>query len=216
MTRQISQLLRHSFQRPRSALLIALLLLAGCTTLKRCAYEGIGRDSWQQPEKVIQSLNIQPGEQVVDLGSGGGYFTFPLARAVGAEGKVYAVDVDEAMNRDLRQRAQKEGYKNIEVIQARADDPLLPEGGVDLIFTSNTFHHIQNRTGYFANVRKYLRPGGRVAIIDFNQEGWIQTLGHYTPADVIKEEMESAGYRLEREFDFLAKQNFLIFTKNGS
>ena len=206
----------RSFKQARSVLLIGLLLLAGCTTLKRCAYEGIGRDSWQQPEKVIQSLNIRPGEHVADLGSGGGYFTFRLAQAVGPDGKVYAVDVDEALNRDLLQRAQKEGYKNISVIQARPDDPLLPEGGIDLIFTSNTFHHIQNRAGYFANARKYLRLNGRVAIIDFNQEGWIQSLGHYTPADVIKKEMESAGYRLQREFDFLAKQNFLIFTKNGS
>ncbi|MGH7846277.1 MAG: class I SAM-dependent methyltransferase [Candidatus Binatia bacterium] len=207
---------RRSFAQARSALLVALLLLASCTTLKRCAYEGIGRDGWQQPEKVIQSLDIQPGDHVADLGSGGGYFTFRLAQAAGPGGKVYAVDIDEALNRDLRQRAQEEGYKNIEVIQARPDDPLLPEGGVDLIFTSNTFHHIQNRAGYFANARKYLRPKGRLAIIDFNQEGWIQSFGHYTPADVIKKEMESAGYRLQREFDFLAKQNFLIFTKNGS
>jgi ubiquinone/menaquinone biosynthesis C-methylase UbiE len=188
------------------------LLLVGCTTLKRCAYEGLGRDGWQQPERVVQSLEIRQGDHVADLGSGGGYFTFRLAQAVGPSGKVYAVDIDEALNRDLRQRVQKENRKNIEVIHAKPDDPLLPENGVDLIFTSNTFHHIQNRVDYFSNVRKYLRPKGRIAIIDFNQEGWIQSLGHYTPTDVIKKEMASAGYRLQREFDFLAKQNFLIFS----
>jgi arsenite methyltransferase len=203
---------RHRFKQPRSVLLIALLLLAGCTTLKRCAYEGFGRDSWQQPEKVVQSLEIRPGDHVADLGSGGGYFTLRLAQAVGPNGKIYAVDVDEALNRDLQQRVQKENHKNIEVIQAKPDDPLLPKSGVDLLFTSNTYHHIQNRANYFANLRKYLRPKGRVAIIDFNQEGWVQSFGHYTPADVIKKEMESAGYRLQREFDFLAKQNFLIFS----
>jgi ubiquinone/menaquinone biosynthesis C-methylase UbiE len=193
------------FTKKTRFLLLALLLLAGCTTLKRCAYSGIGRDSWQQPEKVIESLNIRPGEYVADLGSGGGYFTFRLARAVGPMGRVYAVDVDEGLNRDLSQRAEREGLKNIEVILAKPEDPLLPESGIDLIFTSNTYHHIRERGRYFANLKKYLRPGGRIAIIDFNQEGWIQSFGHYTPADVIKKDMSAAGYRLEREFDFLPK-----------
>jgi arsenite methyltransferase len=198
---------RNSF----SLFLIGLFLLTSCTKLKSCAYEGIIRDSWQLPEKVIESLEIPPGAVVVDLGSGGGYFSFRLAQAVGPNGKVYAVDVDQGLNRDLSQRAQREGFKNIEVILAQPADPLLPESGVDLIFTSNTYHHIHERARYFANVKKYLRPGGRIAIIDFNQEGWLQSLGHYTPSDVIKKDMSAAGYRLEREFDFLPKQNFLIF-----
>ncbi|HWP58262.1 MAG TPA: methyltransferase domain-containing protein [Candidatus Acidoferrales bacterium] len=195
----------------RLALVCVLLSFGGCATLKRCAYEGIGRDGWQQPERVIESLDLKPGARVADLGSGGGYFTFRLARAVGPEGKVYAVDIDEALNRDLSARAQRQGYQNIEIVQARADDPLLPPAGVDLIFTSNTYHHLAERVRYFANARKYLSPNGRVAIIDFNEQGWIESLGHYTPAEVIKKEMAAAGYELKREFKFLAKQNFLIF-----
>ena len=191
--------------------LFGLCVLTSCAKLKSCAYEGINRDSWQFPDKVIASLGIPPGAVVADLGSGGGYFTFRLAQAVGPNGKDYAVDVDEGLNRDLSRRAQREGFKNIEVVLAKPEDPLLPELGVDLIFTSNTYHHIQERARYFANVKKYLRPNGRIAIIDFNQEGWIQSFGHYTPADVIKKDMSAAGYRLEREFDFLPKQNFLIF-----
>jgi predicted methyltransferase len=199
----------------RSVFLLSLLLLASCTTLKRCAYEGIARDSWQLPERVIQSLEIQPGARVADLGSGSGYFTFRLARTVGPTGKVYAVDVDEGLNRDLLQRAQKGGFENIETIQATPEDPLLPVSGVDWIFSVNTYHHLQNRARYFTGVKKYLRAGARIAIIDFNEEGWIQSLGHYTPAAVIKNEMAEAGYRLEREFDFLPKQNFLIFSNTG-
>jgi len=191
--------------------LVGLCVLTSCAKLKSCAYEGINRDSWQHPEKVIASLGIPPGAVVADLGSGGGYFTFRLAQTVGPKGKVYAVDVDEGLNRELSQRAQKEGFQNIEVILASAEDPRLPESGVDLIFTSNTYHHLRERTQYFANLKKYLRPGARIAIIDFNQEGWLQSLGHYTPGEVIKKELSAAGYRLEREFDFLPKQNFLIF-----
>jgi len=79
--------------------LLILLLLAGCARLKQCAYEGFNREQWQQRDRVIQSLQIRPGDRIADLGSGSGYFVFALAKAVGPTGKVYAVDVDEEMNK---------------------------------------------------------------------------------------------------------------------
>ena len=72
----------------RTSLIFVMVLTAGCGALKRCAYEGINRDAWQHPEQVIQSLGIQPGYHVADIGSGSGYFTFRLAEAVGPAGKV--------------------------------------------------------------------------------------------------------------------------------
>lgn len=196
----------------RSLLLISCLLLAGCTGLKQCAYEGFNRNQWQQPDRVIRSLEIRPGDRVADLGSGSGYFTFRLAKAVGRAGKVYAVDIDQGLNEALADRARAEAIGHIEVILAKPDDPLLPAAGVDWIFTSNTYHHIENRTGYFDRARKYLRAGGRVAIIEFNRSAGILGLwSHYTPGETIKREMTQAGYFLEREFDFLDRQSFLIF-----
>jgi ubiquinone/menaquinone biosynthesis C-methylase UbiE len=196
------------------AALAALVLLAGCTALKKCAYEGFGRDGWQQPERVVQSLAIKPGERIADLGSGGGYFTFRLSQAVGPTGKVYAVDVDKDMLEDLAERAKNDGYRNIEKVLAKYDDPSLPESGVDLIFTSNVYHHIDSRAKYFADAARYLRPGGRIAIVDFNGKHWSATfVGHTTPVELIKKEMEEAGYRLESEVDFLDRQSFLIFAK---
>lgn len=188
------------------------LLLAGCTTLKQCAYEGFNRDQWQQPDRVIQSLDIRPGQTVADIGSGSGYFALHLARAVGPAGEVYAVDTDKDINEALKERARKEKARNIKVILGRDDDPLLPVG-VDLIFSSNTYHHIHNRVSYFAGVRKYLRSDGRLAIIDLDRRASFEALlGHYTSADSIKEEMERAGYRLQRQFNYLDRQSFLIFT----
>ncbi len=200
-----------------SLFLLVVLLLASCTSLKRCAYEGINRDEWQKPDEVIRGLGIRPGDRIADLGSGGGYFTFRLARATGPTGKVYAVDVDEGMNDYVANRARQEGHSNIEVILAKPDDPLLPESGADIIFTTNTYHHLENRPAYFANASKYLRRDGRIAIIDFSGKQWFEFLGgHYTPAEVIKREMKEAGYHLQKEFDFLPKQYFLIFSKSGS
>ncbi len=193
-------------------LALLLALVAGCTTLKQCAYEGFRRDDWQQPQRVIQSLDIQPGEAVADLGSGSGYFTSRLASAVGPTGKVYAVDIDEEMNRALEARLKKEGIQNIEVILAKPDNPGLAANAVDLIFTSNTYHHIEHRVTYFVNLRRYLRPKGRIAIIDFDRRSWLAGLWrHYTPAEFIKRELEQAGYRLQAEFDYLDRQSFLIF-----
>ncbi|MGH7770554.1 MAG: class I SAM-dependent methyltransferase [Candidatus Binatia bacterium] len=202
-------------QRIRFSFLLLFLLLAGCTKLKQCAYDGIGRDEWQKPDEVIRSLAIKPGDHVADLGSGGGYFTFRLARAVGPSGKVYGVDIDKGLNDALAKRAKPEGFANVEVILAKTDDPLLPKSGVDLIFTSNTYHHLQDRMRYFASAKKYLRPNGRVAIIEFNGKGgWIETMpGHHTAKEVIVSEMKQAGYALQKDLDFLPRQHFLIFAK---
>ena len=197
--------------------LLLFLLLAGCAGLKQCAYEGLSRDQWQQRDRVIQSLEIRPGERIADIGSGSGYFVFALAKAVGPAGKVYAVDVDQDMTDLVAQRAKTEGVENIQVILARPDDPLLTANGIDLIFTSNTYHHIKDRVSYFANLRKYIRPGGRMAIIEFDRRSWFAGLWqHYTPKEFIQREMEQAGYRLLREFDFLDRQSFLIFAPNQS
>jgi arsenite methyltransferase len=192
---------------------VAAVLLASCAQLKQCAYEGVHRDDWQQPQRVMTALNVRPGDQVADLGSGGGYFTFRLAEAVGPAGKVYAVDVDPDMVDLIAKRAKQETASNIDPILAKPDDPLLPKTGVDLIFTSNTYHHIDNRIAYLSNLRKYLRPGGRIAIIDFDRRAWFEGLfRHYTPSEFIKREMEQAGYSLQDELDFLDRQSFLIFT----
>ena len=199
---------RHFF----TFLLAISLLLAGCARLKQCAYEGVTRDGWQQPEKVIAALKIQPGFVVADLGSGGGYFTFKLAEAVGPTGTVYAVDIDQDMIDLITKTAKERAAGNIEPVLAKANDPRLPKTGADLIFTSNTYHHIDNRVAYFANLRQYLRPGGSVAIIDFDRRAWLEgLLRHYTPTEFIKREMEQAGYRLREEFDFLDRQSFLVF-----
>lgn len=194
-------------------LLLVALVLTSCTSFKRCAYEGSGRDAWQQPERVIAALELAPGARVADLGSGSGYFTLRLARAVGPEGKVFAVDIDEQMNEYVRERTAAAGLANVEVILARVDDPLLPDAGVDLIFTSDTYHHLSDRPVYFRNLQRDLAPGGRVAVVDFDgRRGWfVRLTGHYTPRELLLREMDEAGYEVEREHDFIDRQTFIVF-----
>jgi len=200
-------------RRSWAAALAAVLILSACTSLKRLAYEGFGRDGWQKPDEVVAALALRAGDRVADLGSGGGYFTFRFSRAVGPAGKVYAVEVDSGMLDYVGARAKEEGYRNIETVSAKYDDPLLPESGVDLIFTSNVYHHIEGRVKYFADAAKYLRAGGRIAIVDFDGRHWTAIFGHTTPVELVRKEMEEAGYRLERELDFLDRQAFLVYSR---
>jgi predicted methyltransferase len=183
------------------------LLMSGCGALKRCAYEGFARDAWQQPERVVADLALVPGARVADLGAGGGYFTFRLAHAVGPTGLVFAVDVDPDMVDFLAQQAAEQGFTNVRPVLAAGDDPRLPER-VDLVFTSNTYHHLENRAAYFSALReRALAPGGRVAIVEYRPEA----TSHATARETIEREMTAAGFRLEKSFDYLERQHFLVF-----
>ena len=201
----------------RRRLLVVLVLVVGligaCGRLKRLSYEGSSRDAWQQPERVVAALGIRPGDRVADLGSGSGYFTVHLARAVDAAGRVWAVDVDEEMNAYLRERLAREKIDNVEVVLGRYDDPLLPDGGVDLVVVIDTYHHIEDRPAYFRSLRRDLAPGGRVAVIDFDgRKGWfVRLFGHYTPREDLLREMREAGYAVVAEHDFIDRQAFVVF-----
>jgi arsenite methyltransferase len=199
--------------RRTAVLLLAASLLGGCGSCKRFLYEGFSRDGWQQPERVIAALGLEPGDRVADLGSGSGYFTLRLADAVGPEGRVYAVDVDEEMNEYLTQRVAQAGAANVEVVLGRFEDPLLPDGGVDLVLTVDTYHHIDDRPAYFRKLQRDLSPGGRVAVIDYDgRKGWfVRLMGHSTPPDVLLREMGEAGYEIAEEHDFIDRQSFVIF-----
>ncbi len=187
------------------------LICWGCSSFAHESMNNIGRDAWQQPKTVLESLNIRPGAHVADLGAGGGYFTFRLAEEVGPTGKVYAVDIDRDALNVITQYSRVKGIANVEVVQATESDPRLPEGHIDLIFICNTVHTLQNRLAYFRNVARYLRPNGRIAIIDYTPTGFAWLFGHKTSKERIQKEMEEAGYRLSANFSYLSKQHFQIF-----
>lgn len=178
------------------------------------------RATWQLPAKVVAALGIQPGARVADLGSGDGYFTFLLADAVGRKGRVYAVDVDEAKVNALGARAEDKGYGNVDVVLGELRDPRLPDAGIDLVFLCNTYHHIESRTDYFKRLKADLRPGGRVAVVDMRDDlqgfaAWFASRDHWIARTTLEGEMEIAGYRLVKRFDFLPVQSFVIFAADG-
>jgi SAM-dependent methyltransferase len=177
--------------------------------IKSAVYSGPRRDRWQDPARVVDALGLEEGRRVADLGAGGGYFTYRLARAVGPEGRVFAVDTDPDMRLRIRERAQRKGYPQIVTVAADADDPALPEP-VDLVLVVDAFHHLHDeRAAYLRGLADHLRPGGRVAVIEPPPRWFL--FGHATdPAD-IRATMSAAGYEMVAEHDFLARQSFQVF-----
>jgi SAM-dependent methyltransferase len=174
------------------------------------SFDDPARDEWQMPDRVIAALALQPGQTVADIGAGTGYFTARLARS-GAAPRVYAVDIEPAMVEYLRQRASKEGLANVVAVQATSQGPNLPEA-VDVVLIVNTYHHIPDRVGYFAALKGAIKPGGRLAIVDFRKEApeGPPPEFRFTP-DQISGELEQAGFVLQQQHDFLPRQIFLIY-----
>ena len=176
------------------------------------------RDLWQRPERVIDILEIAPGASVADIGAGDGYFIPYLARAVGPDGVVYAVDVDEEKVRVLEALVAEQELENVKVVLGGFDDPSLPDGEIDLVFMVNTYHHIEDRPAYFGNIRSTdLSSGGRVAVIEPTADGGffiglVAKEGHISSAPVVREEMNLAGYHTAVSHDFLMIQIFEVFT----
>lgn len=194
----------------RSTTLVALLVFAGCAELAYQHMNDPARDAWQKPKAVIQALVISPGARVADLGAGGGYFTWPLAEAVGPDGKVYAMDINETGLRMIEQDAKARAVTNVKPVLATPTDAKLPET-VDLVFNCDTYHHMSDRVAYFRSLASHLRDDGRVAILDFHKTGFFSgVLGHGTSKELIRQEMEAAGYRLVAEHSFLQDQHFQI------
>ena len=99
------------------------------------------RDAWQRPDEVVAALGVEVGQSVADIGAGPGYFTLRLARAVGAQGRVFAVEVEADLIGLLRQRIDEAGLGNVAAILARDADALLPAASCDRILVVDTFHH---------------------------------------------------------------------------
>jgi ubiquinone/menaquinone biosynthesis C-methylase UbiE len=192
------------------SLLIAYLFICGSSAQYWADF--FNRDAASpenKPDEIISALGLKPGMGVADLGAGGGYFTLRFARAVGKEGKVYAVDIREDLLEIIRDAVSKSRLDNVVYVCAREDDSMLPEGSADLIFVRNVFHHLPDQEKYFRNIRPKLRPGGRIAIIEYKKGSYYA--GHETPEETVIASMKKAGYALWKRYHFLEKQSFTIF-----
>jgi predicted methyltransferase len=172
------------------------------------------RDAWQKPHEVIKALALKPDAVIADIGAGTGYFSARIANMT-PQGRVYGVDTEPEMVKFLAERAKREGLKNVTAVAGAPDNPRLPEKA-DLIILVDVYHHVGDRERYFRNLQKALKPGGRIAVIDFHMDSPVgpPRSARIAP-DAVKAELKRAGYVLAQEHAFLPNQYFLVFKPAG-
>ena len=173
--------------------------------IRRLLYVGGTRqDRLRDPDWVVAALDLRPGMIVGDLGPGYGHFTLRMARAVEPDGVVYALDASRDTLDDLSKAAEDRGINNLRPVRVRRDRLEVPEP-LDLLFVAATYHHLRNPTTYFAEARTYLRPGGRVAILESRREGLLARWRgrHASSPRRILRETAAAGYRLIATHDLV-------------
>jgi len=158
------------------------------------------RDEWQKPDEVLRTLALPAGAVVGEIGAGSGYFTLRLARLAG---HVFASEAAPQMLEVLRERLAAEGVRNVTPVLGLADDPFLPTGRCDLILTVNAYHHFPEPPSFLRRIRRALRPGGRIAIVDFHEK--------VEKAQVLAQ-TQTAGLQVTADHTFVAQQHFLIFS----
>ena len=163
-----------------------------------------------EAERLTELLAIEPGMIVADVGAGKGGWTLGMSRAVGPDGHVFSTEIDPKRIGEIRAALADAGVKNVTVIEGTPQDTGLPERCCDAIFLRHVHHHITYPKAMHTSLRRALRPGGRLAIIDFEPfprlfgipEGVPENrAGHGMPLEVLVDELADAGFELERRID---------------
>ena len=132
-------------------------------------HAGVRSESPPRRSSGPVELDLKPGMVVADIGAGSGLFSRPLAKAVAPAGKVYAVDIQQDLLDHINQRDKEENIRNIQTVLGEFDDPKLPAKDVDLAFINDVLHHIQHRAVYLKALGTYVKPSGRIAIIEMDK-----------------------------------------------
>lgn len=177
--------------------------------------EAPDRAGWQKPDQVLDALSLRPGQVVCDIGAGTGYFALRAARRVGDSGRVFAVDVEPRILDVLRAKIEKAGVRNVTPVLAVAADPLLPPRSCDLVLVIDAYHHFPDRPHYLARLAALLRPGGRLADVDWHKQksGFGPPPEHRIAREDFLADAAKAGLRLVAEPKFLPYQYFLVLAR---
>ncbi|WP_373652502.1 methyltransferase domain-containing protein [Schlesneria sp. DSM 10557] len=184
-------------------------------------FEIESREVFQQRENILEACQIKPGQTVADIGAGTGLFTRMFSDAVGDEGRVIAVDIAQEFLDHVKLTSHQRGQKNVETQLCTPESTELPDDSIDVAFICDTYHHFEFPLKTMASLRRALKPGGRVIVIDFRRipgktKDW--TLNHVRAGqEVFESEIVESGFLKTREVnDFLVENYFVEFTKSAT
>jgi ubiquinone/menaquinone biosynthesis C-methylase UbiE len=167
------------------------------------------RDAQLQPERVMDAIGVRPGMVIGEAGAGRGYFTFKLARRVGGAGRVYANDIDREALDHVRRVCADENVENVETVVGEVEDPLFPVNGLDMVMMVYAIHDFARPAAFLKNLKKYLRPGGTVVILDQNPEATGDR--HFMARRRLVDLFGENGYTLAQDERFLERDLLLVF-----
>jgi ubiquinone/menaquinone biosynthesis C-methylase UbiE len=175
--------------------------------------EGPDRESWQQPEQIMDALYIGEGSVVAEVGVAGGWFTIRLARRVGPNGTVFGEDIQPLMIQATEGRVRGENLRNVQMVLGTALDPRLPKGVLDAALFVDSYYEIEQPIKLLRNLATSMKPTGLIGIVEFTKDGWGPgpAMDERIDAERVIHDAEAAGLRLERRETFLRYQYLLVF-----
>ena len=188
----------------------------------RPAVPGVSADQRQEVERLGQVMQWKPGAAVADVGAGDGSYSFAAAERVGASGRVYSTEIDPEKLKSLRAEVAKRKLENVIVVEGTADDTKLPPACCDAIFLRHVYHHLTQPLEFDKSLVRSLKPGGRLAIIDFPPEANSDAVpgvpknrgGHGVPQRIMVDELTTAGLQVEKTInDWSGRDYCVIFAK---
>lgn len=159
-----------------------------------------------QIKRLAALMDWKPGTIVADIGAGDGSYSFAAVEHVGATGKVYATEIDTKKLEELKSEVAKRKLQNVVVVESKEADTNLSTACCDAIFLRRVYHHLTKPVDFDANLVRSLKPGGRLAIIDFPARSGLEPVegvpanrgGHGIPQKVVIEELTAAGLQMEK------------------
>jgi ubiquinone/menaquinone biosynthesis C-methylase UbiE len=177
-------------------------------------FETESREIFHQREKIVAAAGLKPGMVMADIGAGTGLFTLHFAQAVGADGKVFAVEIAKNFLEHIKARASKASASNVQTILCTERSVELPEASIDLAFICDVYHHFEFPSASLATLHKALKPGGTLVLIDFNRipgETSDFIMGHVRAGqEVFEAEVNAAGFEKVDEVKDLLKENYFV------
>lgn len=171
------------------------------------------RDEEELPQRLLRALDLSPSDVVADIGSGTGFFTFRIADLV-PSGRVYAVEVQQALVDTIQVRADRRGLRNVTPVLGAADNPALQEDRLDLALIVSSYHEFAHPREMLEELVLALKPGGRLVLVEYRAEDTTTRIGdlHRMSEQQIILEGEAAGFLYRETIDVLPQQHVVVFT----
>lgn len=183
-------------------------------------FEGESREIYRERYRILDAIAVREGQEVADIGAGTGLFTLLFAERVGPAGRAYAVEIAPAFLDLIRNRAKASGLTNVHAVLCPEDGVNLPDASIDLAFICDTYHHFEHPKATMTSLRRALRPGGEVVVIDFRREPgvsrqWVLDHVRCGREEVIRE-IEACGFRLvETPMPEFLEENYILRFDRG-